>query len=286
VRKIEHMNSDVFTQTVLGDEAGRRLMKLEDIFRRGNVILDSLPLEERSAFFQLFLMKIHASYYTNHEFYYADRSHLAYERGNMQAADKYAELSGKMQDYKRRMLHFYNYIMSEGKWEGILTPESFPPPPTAMYPARKPALRISGSGARVDLWNNDVVLSFSAYGRAQKWIELGNQGAGCLPYSIEIAEGTDWITLSDSEGTIHTEKRIPVSVLNPAKHAGKRGVINVHDHRDGSVIPVKVQIEQCAELPEGISGYIEADGYVSIPAAGYDWNIFHEGVEGGATKAG
>lgn len=81
VRKIEHMNSDGFTQTVLGDEAGRRLMKLEDIYRRGNAILDSLPPEERAAFFQLFLMKIHASYYTNHEFYYADRSNLSYARG-------------------------------------------------------------------------------------------------------------------------------------------------------------------------------------------------------------
>ncbi|WP_169834348.1 hypothetical protein [Paenibacillus donghaensis] len=26
MRKIEHMNSDVFTQTMLGDEAGRRLL--------------------------------------------------------------------------------------------------------------------------------------------------------------------------------------------------------------------------------------------------------------------
>lgn len=286
VRKIEHMNSDVFTQTVLGDEAGRRLMKLEDIYRRGNAILDSLPPEERSAFFQLFLMKIHASYYTNHEFYYADRSNLSYARGNMQAADQYTELSGKMLDYTRTMLHFYNYKMSEGKWEGILTPESFPPPPTAMFPARKPALSISGSGVKVNLWNDDEVLSFSVYGMTQKWIEIGNQGAGSLPYSIEVIEGADWITLSESEGTIHTEKRILVSVLNPAEHAGKQGNINVLDHRDGSVIPVKVQVEEAVELPEGVAAYIEADGYVSIPAAGYDRNIFHDGVEGEAAKAG
>ncbi len=100
VRKIEHMQSNVFSQTVLGDEAGRRLMRLEDVFRRGNAIMYSLPVQERAAFFQMFLMKIHASYYTNHEFYFADRSTLSYERGNMQAADRYAELSIKMADYK------------------------------------------------------------------------------------------------------------------------------------------------------------------------------------------
>lgn len=191
-----------------------------------------------------------------------------------------------MLDYKRTMLHFYNYKMSEGKWEGILTPESFPPPPTAMFPARKPALSISGSGVKVNLWNDDEVLSFSVYGMTQKWIEIGNQGAGSLPYSIEVIEGADWITLSESEGTIHTEKRILVSVLNPAEHAGKQGIINVLDHRDGSVIPVKVQVEEAVELPEGVAAYIEADGYVSIPAAGYDRNIFHDGVEGEAAKAG
>lgn len=286
VRKIEHMNSDVFTQTLLGDEGGRRLMILEDIFRRGNDILNSLPPEERSSFFQLFLMKIHASYCTNHEFYYADRSSLSYERGNMLAADHYVELSVRMQDYKRRMLHFYDRKMSGGKWEGILTPESFPPPPTAMYPARKPALNISGTGLRVDLWNNDPVLSFSVYGRAQKWIELGNQGTGSIAYSLGITDGADWITVSDSEGTIHTEKRILVSVLNPAEHAGKQGQITIRNLKDGSDHQVQVQIEQSAGLPEGYTGYAEADGYVSIPAAGYDRNSFHEGTEGDTAQYG
>ncbi|MEF3353230.1 glycosyl hydrolase 115 family protein [Paenibacillus sp. GYB006] len=269
VRKIEHMNSNVFSQTVLGDEAGRRLMKLEDIFRRGNNIIYRLPQGERDAFFQLFLMKIHASYYTNHEFYYADRSVLSYDRGNMQAADHYVELSKKMMDYKRSMLHFYNKKMSGGKWEGILTPESFPPPPTAMYPARKPALQISGSGMSIHLWNEDDVLHFSIYGRRQKWLEIGNLGEEKLPFRIEVTEGADFISISQKEGSIQTEKRILVSVNDPMKHAGKTGLITVQNLKEGTVHSVRVLIEEHVEVPQAFSGYIEADGYIAIPAASY-----------------
>ncbi|MDF2939252.1 MAG: hypothetical protein K0Q90_4625, partial [Paenibacillaceae bacterium] len=268
VRKIEHMNSDVFSQTAYGDEAGRRLAQLEEIFNRGNAILESLPAEERDAFFQLFLMKIHASYFTNLEFYYGDRSVLSCERGNMQAADEYSELSARMLDCKRSMIHFYNKIMSGGKWDGIMTPENFPPPPTAMFPARKPALRIEGSGLRVSLWNEAEVLLFSPCGRRQKWIELGNQGAGSIPFSITVeGAGSEWITVSEAEGIVQTEKRILVTVDDPANYSGKEAVITVHDQRNGAAVSIPVRVEEAVALPEGFSGYVESDGAVSIPAA-------------------
>lgn len=81
-RKIEHMDSLLFAQSGYGDEAGERVCRLESIFERANAIYDQLPDCEREAFFQLFLFKVHASYYVNHGFYYADRSILSYEKGN------------------------------------------------------------------------------------------------------------------------------------------------------------------------------------------------------------
>ncbi|MGD0031218.1 glycosyl hydrolase 115 family protein [Paenibacillus illinoisensis] len=270
VRKIEHMQSHVFSQTSYGDEAGRRLMQLEDIYRRGNAILNSLPLNEQAAFFQLFLMKIHASYYTNLEFYFADRSMIAYDRGNMQAADRYSELAGKIGDVKRRMLHFYNAKMSGGKWNGILTPESFPPPPTALYPARKPALKIASGGMRVDLWNEESTLRFPVFGRNQKWLEIGNQGEGTIPFTIEVSKGADWMTISERAGVVQTEKRIVVEVANAQQHAGKTGQLIIRDEQDNTVTLIPVQVEEHPGVPPMFSGYVEADGYVSIPAASYD----------------
>jgi hypothetical protein len=275
VRKIEHMHNYVFSQTAYGDEAGRRLMRLEEIWQRGNHIWRSLPEEEREAFFQLFLMKIHASYFTNLEYYCADRSILAYERGNMQAADFYTDLSVKMSAYRRRMLHYYNKKMSGGKWDSILTPEEFPPPTTAMHPARKPALKIAGGGMRVDLWNEESELRFSVYGRRQKWIELGNLGVGSIPYRIEIRQGAEWLDVSTPEGTFQTEARIVITARDPVQHAGKHGLIIVHNLRDGAELPIQVQIEEQPAVPEGYRGFIEADGYVSIPAASYARTFYY-----------
>lgn len=278
VRKIEHMHSGVFSQTAYGDEAGRRLRKLEEIYRRGNAILYKLPEEEREAFFQLFLMKIHASYYTNHEYYYADRSNLAYQRGHMQAADRFVELSLRMMDYKRRMLHFYNNKMSGGKWDGMLTPESAPPPATAMHPARKPALKIDSrqSGLSIHLWNDEPVLRFSVYGRRQKWIELGNLGSGAVPYRIEIRQGAEWLAISPAKGEVRTECRVLVTALEPERCAGKQGLIVFHDLLRRTEFQVPVEIEPAPAVPEEFVGYIEGDGYIAFPAAGYHRNVFTE----------
>ena len=140
VRKLEHMKSGVFSQTAYGGEWARRMLKYEDIFNRTLSIHNRLPENEREAFFQMFAMKIYASYFINASFYYADRSKLMYDRKRMREADECIALSRKMDDYKRRLICYYNKIMCGGKWDNILTPEGFPPPCMALYPACKPAL--------------------------------------------------------------------------------------------------------------------------------------------------
>lgn len=140
VRKVEHMRSDIFSQTAFGNEAARRMNRYEDIYRRTAAIHTALPQNERDAFMQLFAMRIYAAYFINASFYYADRSVLMFDSGLMHQAEKCTELSKKADKYKRNIIFYYNKIMNGGKWDGILTPEEFPPPCTALYPACKPAL--------------------------------------------------------------------------------------------------------------------------------------------------
>ena len=143
VCKLEHMQSAKFVQTGYCDEAYERLSALKKYYDNGNQLYWDLPEKERDAFFQMFLMKIHASFYVNASFYYADRSRMCFGDGAMRAADHYVALSRDMDTRKRKLLYYYNYVLSDGKWEDILTPESFIPPPMALYPAGKPALVIT-----------------------------------------------------------------------------------------------------------------------------------------------
>lgn len=208
VRKVENLDRDAFSQTAYGDEAAVRIHRYEELFSRGNALYERLPAEEKDAFFQLVLMRIHAAYFTNLAYYYGDRSTLMYGRGNMQAAAYYTGKSREAEDARRRLLHYYNHVMCGGKWNGILDPEGFPPPRAAMMPVCTPPLKIEGEPSmRVDVWNGADKLCFVMSG--EKWIEIGNQGSGEFAVTIKAPE---WVALSEKQAVIREEKRILVRV--------------------------------------------------------------------------
>lgn len=149
VRKVEHMKSNVFSQTAYGNEAARRMEKLKNLFEETVKIQEKLKNAEQEAFFQIFAMKIYAAYFINASFYFADRSMLMYKLGYSKAAEENVQLSRQMDENKRKLIFYYNKIMCGGKWDKILTPESFLPPCTALYPAGKPALVLEDEEEKV-----------------------------------------------------------------------------------------------------------------------------------------
>ncbi len=202
VRKVELMENGVFSQTAYGDEAAVRIHKYEALFEKGNRLYDSLPEEEKNAFYQLVLMRIHAAYFTNLTFYYADRSTLMYERGNIQAAALYTRKSREFEDIRRKMILYYNTVMSDGKWNGILNPEGYPPPRTAMMPICTPPLAITGEPKmRVDIWNEDAELEFT--NASEKWIEIGNTGTGAVSVKVLFP---DWLMITAADAGNRIEK--------------------------------------------------------------------------------
>lgn len=276
-RKIEHMDSLLFAQSGYGDEAGERVCRLESVFERANAIYDRLPDREREAFFQLFLFKVHASYYVNHGFYYADRSILSYERGNDRAADCYTEYSHAMMQYLRNMLRYYNRYMCDGKWDRILTPDSFPPPGIRFYPACKPSIRRKKGGLKITLWDGSEsqdggCITFSQGGVDKKWIELGNQG--CEDISYEISGMPEWLEVSETSGVITTEKRIYVTVTDMETYAGSSAILNIWDKNHNQTLRVDVYVEERLPVAKGCEradhGVLESDGGVCLYADNYN----------------
>ncbi|WP_277212580.1 glycosyl hydrolase 115 family protein [Isoptericola croceus] len=271
VRKIEHLSGQAFSQTAFGDEAARRLDRLRQLAEEVSTVWAGLPDRERDAFFQLVALRVHASYLTNAQFVHADRSALAYAQGKMAAADHHLALSRRFDGYKRAMLRSYNAVMSGGKWDGIMTPEDFPPPATALFPAARPALEIAEAGLGVVVWGQEptgsdaaeLALDFAAYGTRAKWIEVFNTGAG----EIEVTLRADpWIELGAERLTVGTERRVAVRV--PADAADRAGEIVVRCETDGSTVVVPVRTHGTV-LTGGVPDdgcAVEADGYVSLQA--------------------
>lgn len=268
VRKVENMDYDAFSQTAYGDEAALRIRRCEELFERGNELYGKLPGQERDAFFQLVLMRIHAAYFTNLAYYYGDRSTLMYDRGNGQAAALYTEKSRACEDARRSLLHYYNHVMCAGKWNGILNPEGFPPPRAAMMPVCTPPLKIEGEpSVRVDVWNQGKELCFATAG--EKWIEIGNTGTGEVEVKLEAPK---WAVLSQETALVRAEKRILVRVEDVS--CGRAGEIVVKSRpltEDPTAqggkesllrIPVRVQ-----RLEEGVNPCaVEEDGLVVLEA--------------------
>lgn len=236
-RKLEHMDDDCFSQTAFGDEATERMHEYEHICSEIEAVYEILPAPEKDAFYQLVLMKVQAAYFTNGMYYYADRSRLCMRQGKNSDAKRYADKSHAFDLARRKLFYYYNHVMSNGKWNGILTPEDFPPPRTAMYPACRVPLTTVNDQMIVTCWNNQSELTFTdgTHGNA-KWIELANAGEGALPYKIEKPE---WLTIIGSlptQGTLTKETRFVFSVTPQTKLAEAASSENVSDEAQSVLV--------------------------------------------------
>ncbi len=242
VRKIENMAQDAFSQTAYGDEAALRIHRYEELFREGNALYRALPEEEKAAFFQLVLMRIHAAYFTNLAYYYGDRSTLSHDRGNMQAAALYTEKSREAEDARRKLLQYYNRVMSGGKWNGILNPEAFPPPRAAMMPVCTPPIAITGkAGLRVDVWNDGEELEFTTPG--EKWLDIGNTGNGELHVRLRMPE---WVETEETVFTVRTEKRVLLRVTQITESRQGSILVETEDGQTTVEIPISVRAQESA----------------------------------------
>lgn len=255
VRKLENMDYDAFSQVAYGDEAAVRIHAYEELFEKGNAIYRQLPEREKDAFFQMVLMRIHAAYFTNLQYYYGDRSTLMYDYGCMQAAAEYTRRALAASDARRKMVYYYNNLMAEGKWRGIVNPEGFPPPRAAMMPICTPPLEIKGSGMTVHLWNQDKELHFTKPG--VKFLEIGNLGREGISYKIEAPQ---WLELSQDQGTVDTEVRILIKTLCADRF--RQGEIAIHNLSDDSVVKVPVTVS----LDHAAAPNVEEDGVIAVNA--------------------
>ncbi|MDN4489613.1 glycosyl hydrolase 115 family protein [Demequina sp. SYSU T00068] len=263
VRKVEHLTNRAFDQTSYGDEAARRLATLRDLYDRVNTVLESLPPAEQDAFFELVAMKVHASYLSAGQFAYADRSLLAYDQGKRVAADRYLEISRAFEDNRRAMIAHYNTVMADGRWDGILTPEQFAPPTTALLPAARPALALGASGLGVTVWGQDASavarrLTLSPHSPHTMWIEVFPTGGDAIEVTIE---SDPWIEVERPRGPVAVEQRLAVRLLDSADHP-RSGRIVVTGA--GESITVDVTAEAAVAAAPG--SRIEADGALALLA--------------------
>ena len=158
------------------------------------------------------------------------------------------------------------------KWDGILTPDLFPPPTINFYPVCKPSIRRKSGGLKLFLPDGSSSfeygeLTFCQGGTDRKWFELGNQGNLDVPFTI--CGCPDWLDISETEGEVITEKRIYLTVRDIRRCAGQSAFMEIRDIVDNKTIKLQVKAEPSLAAVEDCNN-VEADGAVCLFADNYE----------------
>ncbi len=113
--------------------------------------------------------------------------------------------------------------------------------------------------------------SFDSFNRQTRWLEVFNKGKA--PFDFTATASKPWIVLKPAQGKVAKQQRVEVSIdLSKAPTGSAAGSIKI-DGADESVT-VKVNIVNPTEVTrDSLTGFVEADGYVSIDAAHFTKKI-------------
>lgn len=131
-----------------------------------------------------------------------------------------------------------------------------------------PAVTVEGSP---EAWpgsgETPLLPTFDVFNKQTRYFEIFNRGSD--PFEYTVTTDSPWIKVSSNRGTVTDQVRINVTVDWPALSDGMNtGVITVN--ACGSDMKIWLNAFNPATPDPGrVEGYVEADGYVSIEAAGY-----------------
>ena len=207
------------------------------------------------------------------------------------------------------MSAYYNETLAGGKWRGWQTqphigygdvarygpdaswqqpeldnaalPDAlFPPVRRVNLPATaEMGVAIDGS----DQWwpnaaGEPVLPSFSPYQTAPaQYIEVFNRGS--VPFYYKIEAGRPWVIVNPSRGRATDQVRATVSIDWSGAPKGTTEVPIAITGPDGKTVTVKAIVDKPDVPRSALAGFVDAGGYVSMPADAYSRAVNSAGVQ-------
>ncbi len=177
---------------------------------------------------------------------------------------------------------YYNHTLANGKWDHMMDQThigytGWRDPPTNVMPKVDEidvpvpaalAIAVEGSvGAWPGRSEAPALPVFDAFNRQRRYIDVFNRGR--TSYSFTASSAAPWISLSATHGTINKEQRVWVNVdWTKAPRGQSAGSVKIKGA--GAEAMVKVEAVN-PETPAraSLSGFVEANGYVSMEAEHY-----------------
>jgi hypothetical protein len=280
-RKPELLSPETYS-LVNYHEAETVVSDYHQLVSRAEKIYNRLPVEKKDAFYQLVLFPVKASALVNSLYLAAAKNNL-YAQQCRASANGYAEEVQQLFSADTSLMAYYNKVLAGGKWNHFMDQ-----PHLGYISWRDPAVNnlqhislknievpemadmgVSIQGS-VESWpgnNGQAELpEFDIFNNQTHFIEIFNKGS--KPFEFEIS-ADPWILLSESTGMVGDDKRIHVRVNWNAVPEGKnQGIVYVK----GTGKTVEVRVEAFKPVVEGVNGFTESNGCVSMEAEHYTKN--------------
>jgi hypothetical protein len=253
-----------------------------------------LPESYRDAYYQLvaYAAKATANLYALRR---AEFTNIRYAAQGRAATNDHADETGRLFAVDQAMSDYYNNGLAGGKWKNFQTQPKIGYGDVARYgpnaPWQQPELNnealpdevfpavqriqvpeAADMGVAIDgsdqWWPRSaspaVLPTFSRYqSQPAQYIEVFNRGATAFGYRVTSAE--PWVTVSRARGTVDDQVRLEVTV---DWRRAPKGVTRVPLTVTGAGRSVVVEAVVDGRVLRPRHGYVEANGYVSMPADG------------------
>ncbi len=286
-RKPELLSPDTYS-LIHFDEAERIVAEYNALKDRATEIYNQLPEEYKAAFYQLVQYPVEASANLNELYVSAAKNRWYAEQGRAATNLMDAKVKELFQ-HDADLTDYYNTKLSDGKWNHFMDqthigytywqePEQNNIPKTKLIQLpMNPEMGISITGSENWWPNTDKTAKlpeFDNINQQKHYFEIFNRGQQFFNFKITTSE--NWVTLSQTEGTIDLQERIWADINWNAVPKGSHSATITISTTAGKSVDIELMAHNLDK--EKINGFVEANGYISIEAAHYSNKISADSV--------
>ncbi len=264
-----------------GDEAEGRINYIKGLEVRAKELYDNLNEEYRPSFYHLVYYPIRSTRLMYEKTIYYRKNRLYAVQGRMGSVNAYKALSEEAEAMIQEDLHYYNKVLTGGKWDGIMDPYALynivervfdisQINNTFTYDSRYLEQQVKGIGAVCEGQVNGserVTLRYSSLEGNSRFIDIFNREAKQNKWSIESDK--PFVKFSQNSGLLDAEQRIITSIDWSAAVDGDNSATIYVKEAGGKVVKsFRVKATKIGFKPEKRS-YVEGCGFVVIEAEHY-----------------
>ncbi|MBT1689521.1 glycosyl hydrolase 115 family protein [Fulvivirgaceae bacterium PWU37] len=265
--------------------------------QQAETLAQQLPATHQDAYYQLVLHPIRASAILNALHITTARNHRYAAQGRA-ATNALADRVIALFAEDSACSYYYNRVLAGGKWNHMMDqthisytywqqPEhDVLPVLKRITPLQTAALGIAIEGDTA-WWPQEkrqaVLPVFDSFQQPVYAVDIFNRGS--VPFTYTVEAGAKYIRLSETQGTIDTEKRLWVSVdWQQAPKGLHRVPVTIRGPGDATVVIQALVQKQSLSKGEIAEGFVESGGYTAMEAAhftravagdGIHWQVIH-----------